>query len=105
MGYYDAIRVLKNYDGYYYVFKNKPEGFYSFLNRKVSIKLYQRVQRFFKTKSYKETTIKAMEYVMRKEQINYYEIYKPLVMLRYLKKNYKKQHFVYSYLQKLKYFI
>jgi len=104
MGYYDAIRVLKGYDGEKYIFKRKSEKFYKFINRKVSNKIYWRVKNFFNTKTYKETTIKAIEYIMEKENINYYEIYKVTRLLRNLKK-YKKNHFIYNYIQKLKYFI
>ena len=105
MGYYDAIKVLKKYEGFKYVFKPKSERFYKFLNRKVSDRNYKRVKNFFNAKSYKETTIKAMEYVMEKENINYYDIYKVSKMLRYLKRKYKKKHFVYDYLRKIRYFI
>ena len=97
-------RVLKNYDGEKYVFKVKSEKFYKYINRKVKEKIYKRVKNFFNSKSYKETTIKALEYIMEKENINYYEIYKPLKILRRVKK-YKKNHFIYSYVSKLKYFI
>lgn len=105
MGYYDAIRILKELDGYAFVFKNKKEEYYQFLNRKVSSKNYRRIKNFFKTTSYKETTIKAMEYVMEHEKMNYYEIYNPTKVLRKLKKIKRKNHFIYDYIGKLKYFI
>ena len=104
MGYYDAIRVLKNYDGEKYIFENKKERFYKYLNRRVKEREYRRVKNFFNAKSYKETTIKALEYVMEKENIDYYQIYKPINMIYKLKKIYK-EHFIYSYIKKLKYII
>ena len=75
MGYYDGIRLFKNYDGEKYVFKTKSEKYYQFLNRKVEPKLYHRVSLFFNTDKYKDTTIKALEYIMEHEKIDYYKIY------------------------------
>jgi len=105
MGYYDTIRILKNYDGEKYVFKAKSENYYKFLNRKVNKKLYRRIKNFFKTKDYKDTTIKALEYVMEHENINYYEIHSPAKLLRHLKKHIKKDYFIYKYVKKLKHLI
>lgn len=105
MGYYDAIRVLKHLDGEKYVFKVKSDKFYEFINRKVSKRLKRRIKNFFKTKSIKNATLKAFEYIMEHEAINYYEIYKPLQILRKLKKIKHKNHFIYEYVNKLKYFI
>lgn len=105
MGYYDAIRVLKHLDGEKYVFKVKSEKYYEFLNRKVPKKLERRIKNFFKVKTTKEATLKAFEYIMEHEHINYYEIYKPYQVLRKLKKIKHKNHFIYEYVSKLKYFI
>lgn len=105
MGYYDAIRVIKKLDGYKYVFKVKKESLYKFLNRKVNKKEYRRVKNFFNSKSYKETTIKALEYVMEQERISYYKIYKPLQVLKKIKKDIRKKNFIYAYVKKMKYFI
>lgn len=101
MGYYDTIRLLKNYDGESYVFKNYKESYYKFLNRKVNNKFYRRVKNFLGTKTYKETTIKALEYIMEHENVNYYKIYKPYQMIKYIKKNYHKEMFIYKYINKL----
>lgn len=105
MGYYDTIRVLKKLDGEKYVFKNKKEKYYKFLNRKVDKYLYHRVENFFKTNNYKDTTIKALEYVMEHESINYYNIYKPYKVIKKIKKEIKKTYFIYKYVKKLKHFI
>lgn len=104
MGYYDALRVIKNYDGEKYVFYPKKKDYYRYLNRHVNKRLYIRVKNFFNAHNYKETTIKAMEYVMEKEGINYYKIYKTNKILKYLKKHYKKDYFIYKYIQNLKTF-
>jgi len=105
MGYYDAIRVLKQLDGEKYVFKRKKEKYYEFLNRKVSKKVKRRVKSFFHAKSDKEATIKAMEYIMEREEINYYKIYNPYKMIKRLQKCPRKNHFIYDYVKKLKHII
>lgn len=105
MGYYDAIRVLKHLDGKKYVFKVKSEKYYEFLNRKVPKRLQKRIKIFFKARNTKEATIRALEYIMEHEHINYYEIYKPTKILRKLKNIKHKNHFIYDYISKLKYFI
>ena len=103
MGYYDTIRVLKNLDGYNYVFNSKSEQYYKWLNRKIKKKDYRRIKFFLNAKSYKETTIKAIEYVMEKEGWNYYEFYQIKKVIKKIKKEYpKKEHFVYEYIRDLK---
>lgn len=104
MGYYDALRLIKGYDGFSYVFKNKSEEFYKYLNRKVEKRKLKRVANFFSSNNIKETTIKALEYIMEKENINYYEIYDVRKILHHLKKKIKKDHFIYEYVKSLRYF-
>ena len=60
MGYYDTLRILKNLDGYQYVFKRKSKKYYKWLNRKIPKYEYRRIKNFFKSKSYKETILKNM---------------------------------------------
>ncbi len=102
MGYYDGIRLFKNYDGEKYVFKTKSEKYYQFLNRKVEPKLYHRVSLFFNTDKYKDTTIKALEYIMEHEKIDYYKIYSSRKVIKYIKKHFFKQYFIYEYVRELK---
>ena len=105
MGYYDAIRVLKNLDGYNYVFNSKSEKYYKWLNRKIKKKEYRRVKFFLGAKTYKETTIKALEYIMEKNGWNFYEFYQVKKVIKKIKKEYpKKEHFVYEYIRDLKTF-
>ncbi len=103
MGYYDALRVLKNLDGYHYCFKNYPNFFYNLITRKVNKKLMHRIKGFFNAKTNKEAVIKAMEYWMRKESINYYKVYQPYKMVKNLKKLPKNKHFVYEFLRQIKF--
>jgi len=105
MGYYDTIRILKHLDGEKYVFKVKSEKYYKYLNRKVNYRFYRRVKNFFKTTTYKETTIKALEYIMEHESINYYKIYNPYKIIKYINKKYDNDLFIYKYVKKLKHFI
>lgn len=105
MGYYDALKVLKNLDGENYVFKVKKEEFYKRLNRKISKYEIRRVKHFLNAKTEKDTIIKALEYIMKKEEWNYYEIYDSKKVIKKIKKKYKKtDHFVYNYIRKLRFF-
>lgn len=103
MGYYDTLRVLKNYDGYKYTFYNKKESYYNWITRKIDDRKLKRVENFFRTKNRKTAVIKAMEYIMEKEKIYYYQIYQVPKVIRYLKKNYKKNHFIYDFVGELKF--
>ena len=90
MGYYDAMRVLKGYDGYNYVFINEKEKYYSSLVKKIKPTLLTRVKNFFYTLDTKMTIIMAIEYVMEREGYTYYDIYslpKVLKEIRTLEKN------------------
>ena len=99
MGYYDALRVVKKLDGYDYCFKNYPEFFYNWITRKIDSKLLHRIKGFFHAKTNKDAVIKSMEYLMKKENIDYYQVYKPYKMLKQLKKLPNKKHFVYEFLR------
>lgn len=103
MGYYDALRVLKKLDGYEYCFKRRPNFFYNFLMRKVNRNSKRRVMSFFRTKNNKEILIKCLEYVMKRENIDYYEIYKPFKMLKIIQKLPPKKHFIYKFLNQIKF--
>ena len=67
MGYYDALKVLKNLDGYEYVFKVKRKNYFKWINRKISKYEYRRIKHFLNGENRKDTTIKALEYIMKKE--------------------------------------
>ena len=103
MGYYDTLRILKKMDGYIYTFKPKKETYFNWIIRNIDERKIRRVQNFFHAKTNKETIIKSMEYIMEKEKIYYYQIYKIPKMIHYLKKNYKKAHFVYDFIGDLRF--
>jgi len=102
MGYYDTLRVIKNYDGYEYVFKAKNLTYYKNLTKKIPERELRRVQNFFNTKDEKKLIIKAIEYVLKKEGISYYQILTPRKIIKKIKKTYKSKHFVYKFLKELK---
>ncbi len=105
MGYYDTIRLLKGLDGINYCFKPKKENYYKKLNKNIPSIEYRRLKNFFSTKTEKDTIIKALEYIMEKENINYYHIYKVRKIIKVIKKKYKnKDHFIYQYIKKLRFF-
>ncbi len=101
MGYYDTLRVLKNLDGYKYCFKRKNECYYKFLCRKVSKRLYNRVANFFDAKTYKDTVIKALEYVLEKDEMSYYDVYNSYSIIKRYKYSDNK-HFIYSFIKEIK---
>ena len=102
MGYYDTLRLLKNYDGYKYCFKRYSDKFYDFILRKIDKRELRRVMNFFNTKSKRVAVIKALEYVLEKEKVSYYEVYKPYKMIRKYRDNTNK-HFVYKFISKIKF--
>lgn len=97
MGYYDALRLLKGYDGFKYTFRKKSERYFAFISRKVKPFLMRRVQNFFHATTKKEAVIKAIEYVMEKEKKDYYQIYNIRKVMKMLKKEAKKEHFIYDF--------
>lgn len=102
MGYYDTLRVLKKLDGFKYCFKVRSEKFYYFITRKVDEKLFRRVMHFFSTDSVKDTVIRALEYILEKEKVSYYDVYSSYKMIkkyRYM----RKKHFVYKFIRNIKF--
>lgn len=104
LGYYDTLKVLKNYDGYNFIFKKHSNLLYNMLTRGVDKELLKRVKRYFKAKDNKELVIKALEYTLIKEDLTYYNVYKVIKHIKYVKKNTKNKHFVYEFVKSLKIF-
>lgn len=101
LGYYDTLKVLKNYDGYNFIFKKHNKLVYNILARRVDPNQTQKIKRYFNVKSTKEMIIKALEYVMLKEDYSYYNIYNILKVIREIKRS-NKQNFVYEFVRKLR---
>ncbi len=104
MGYYDTLRVLKGLDGYKYCFKKRSLRYCEFISRKVPKKLKKRVMEFFNADNIKEAIIRALEYVMEKDHIDYYDVYNQTKMIKKYKKK-EKEHFVYEFIRELKFIL
>lgn len=100
MGYYDTLREIKHYDGYNYIFKNKKDSYYNLLVRKINKQEIKRVMNFFNVDTNKMAVIRSLEYIMAKEKISYYDVYRLPKMLRRMR-NIKKDHFIYKFVNKL----
>ena len=104
IGYYDTLKVLKNYDGYNFIFKKHIRLLYNTLARKVDADLLKRCKRYFQAKNNKELIIKSLEYVMMKEEITYFKIYNIFDIIKHTKRKTKSKHFVYEFVKSLRIF-
>ena len=103
MGYYDTIRVLKKLDGYKYCFKRRKESYYKFLCRKVDKRLIRRVMNFFNVDDCKSVVIKSLEYILEKDNVDYYDVYYSYKLIKKYKYN-KSKKFVYIFIRQLRFF-
>lgn len=103
MGYYDTIRILKNFDGYKYLFTAKSKNYYKFLGRKVNSRLLKRIYAFFNVDNMHDAVIKSLEFIMEKEKYDYYKIYKPYKIIKRIKKKTNKKNFIYDFIKLLKF--
>ncbi len=103
MGYYDALRVVKKLDGEYYCFKRRPNFYYNFLIRKVRLKELKHLKGFFHAKTNKELIIRALEYWMKNENVDYYQVYSPYKIIKEIKKAKENKNFVDKFLTQLKF--
>lgn len=100
LGYYDTIKVIKNLDGKKYIFKKLNPWMYSWMTRNVRKKIRSEMERFFQTFDDKTLVIKALEYVMKKEEYEYTEIYNPIKIIKEIKKSPIKTS-VYKFIKEL----
>lgn len=104
LGYYDTLKILKNYDGYNFIFKKHSYLLYNTLTRKVDKDLYKRCKRYFRAYDNKELVLKAIEYVMMKEDVTYFKVHSLSEQIKNIKSNTKNKHFVYEFVRQLKIF-
>ncbi|MFI3261074.1 MAG: patatin-like phospholipase family protein [bacterium] len=106
LGYYDAIKKLKKLDGNKYVFKKHSNWYYNLLVRNMPKRIRKRAEIFFLTRNNKELVIKSIEYVLKKEEKTYMNIYTCSKEIKRLKKRYKKDKslIVYEFISNLKLF-
>lgn len=103
LGYFDTLKVLKNYDGKKFLFKQRPEWYYNFLIKKVDKKLLKRISKFWETENAKEMIIKSLEFIMREEKISYFNVYNPYGLVKLVKKAYNKKYFIYNFIKSLRF--
>ena len=101
MGYYDTLRVLKNYDGYKYVFRHVSDYFIDLITRGLDEKKINKLMLYFNAKTKKEAIIKAVEYVLEKEKVSYYAIYSFYGKIREIKLLKANRNFIYNYVKEL----
>ena len=104
LGYYDTLKILKGYDGYNFIFKNHSKFIYNRLVKRIDEDLLKRVKKYFKAKSNKELIIKALEYIMIKEDFSYFKVYNIFTIRKYVKKNNANKHFIYEFVRNLRIF-
>lgn len=103
MGYYDTLRVLKKLDGFNYCFRRRSNLYYNWLARKILPQDIHHLQGFFNAQTKKIAIIKAIEYLMQREEIDYYQIYSVRKALNLIKKKGLKNHFVDEIIRQLRF--
>lgn len=108
LGYYDTLRLLKNYDGYRYTFTKTPKFIIKLLTGHISKRSMTRIKDFFKVKTDKEAIIKSLEYAMDYYKISPYHVYNLTTALNNIQKKYlnntKSKNFIFNFLKKLRIF-
>ncbi|MFA6778098.1 MAG: hypothetical protein WCR80_06675, partial [Bacilli bacterium] len=87
MGYYDALKVVRNLDGKYYYFYNKNDKYYERLIRKVDKDILSRLEIKYKTNDSKKLVIKIIEYLFKKFDYEEFNIYNIKKEIRYMRKH------------------
>lgn len=102
LGYFDTMRILKDFDGKKYLFKKRGLWYYELLLKHVSKKDRELMEKYFATKNAKRLIIKSLEFIMKKEKFEYYHVYKVtevIKRIKYIDKNYG----VYKFVKQLKF--
>ena len=102
IGYFDALKVVKNLDGHKFCFKRLPDKYYDLLVRRIDSRLINRTKKFWKTNSNKEAIIKSLEFIMHEEKISYFNVYHPYKLAKRIRKSYNKKYFIYKFINELK---
>ena len=90
IGYFDTIKVLKNYPGERYIFKKSPNWYYDFVLKNVSDKDILKYKTLFNVKDNKSLVIKLIEYAMEKDVVTYFNIYSLNKMIKKYKNSNQK---------------
>lgn len=86
IGYYDTLKVLKEYDGYKYIFKKKSDSYFTKLNKNIKKDEYRLIKSFLGAKNDKEMVIKAVEYLMKSIDMTYFKVYRLSKLIRRFRK-------------------
>ena len=89
LGYYDALKVIKNLDGLDYYFKSKKDNYYDKILKNIDDKLIVRLKFKYHAKTKKELLIKVMENILDDNKVNPYKIYNFKVILFKAKTKYR----------------
>ncbi len=101
LGYYDALKVLDNLDGKNYYFKGKPLSYYNRLVKNLDSKYLDKTIIRLLAKNSKEAIIKAIERILKKEEMEIFEVYKINSIIKFINKNFKGQDFEYEFIKKI----
>ena len=101
LGYYDALRVLDNLDGKNYYFKGKPDKYYNKLVKKLDPKYLDKILIRLLAKNNKDAIIKAIERILKKEEVEIFEVYKINSIIKFINKNFNGQDFEYEFIRKI----
>ncbi len=99
-GYYDTLKVMERLDGYDYYFYKRPDWFYERLNHRIPDKLYKATGALLNANSYKDTCLKALEYILKKEKKSDLVKYK-VSDIKKMIKNKNEENIIYTYVRKL----
>lgn len=100
-GYNDTMKVMGKLDGQDYYFYKRPNWFYKRLNHRVPEKLYKAARALLHGTDEKDTVIKALEYILKKEKKADLEKYRVKDVIKLAKKN-DDENIIYIYARKLR---
>lgn len=87
LGYYDALRVIKNLDGEDYYFYHKKDKYYERITKNISLELMNNLKKKYKVNTSKELVIKIVEKLLTKDNRNNLMLLNIKKEIRYIKKN------------------
>lgn len=88
LGYYDALKVIKNLDGNKFYFKHKNEYLYRYISRSIPMTLKHKLKKKYHVKTQKELIIKLLEKTMEENNFQKMFVYDPWKVIKVLKKKY-----------------
>jgi len=87
MGFYDALKVIKNLDGNKYCFYPKKEKYYTKMISKIDQEVIDKLTKKHKAKNDKDLVIKVVEHLLNKYDVKKYALYKIKKKIKYLRKH------------------